>query len=174
MRLDHIAYRVSSRDKAAEFFISAFKYSISDEFKIDFHDGTCANCYALLPSENFKNIKLYTYCDPLYGTEYHMAPEIFVSEGTEGSIVDKWVKERGGVGGIHHMAYMVDSVEETMMEWKKNNYCGFTTDKPIVSSDLTQCFTKPHPLTGIIYEFIERKDKGFNIDNVRKLMLSTE
>ncbi|MDB2481679.1 hypothetical protein N9W84_00765 [bacterium] len=174
MRLDHIAYRVSNRDKAAEFFINAFNYSISDEFKIDFYDGTCANCYALLPSENSKNTKLYTYCDPLYSKEYHMAPEIFVSEGTKGSIVDRWVKERGGVGGIHHMAYMVDSVEETMVEWKKNNYCGFTTDKPIVSSDLTQCFTEPHPLTGVIYEFIERKDKGFNIDNVRKLMLSTE
>lgn len=174
MRLDHIAYRVSNRDKASEFFINAFNYSISDEFRIDFEDGTCANCYALLPGENSKNIKLYTYCDPMYGAEYHMAPEIFISEGTKGSIVSKWVEDRGGIGGIHHLAYMVDSVKETMEEWRKNNYCDFTTKEPIVSSDLTQCFTNPHPLTGIIYEFIERKDKGFNIDNVRKLMLSTE
>ena len=36
MRLDHIAYRVSNRDKAADFFIQAFGYSISDEFKINF------------------------------------------------------------------------------------------------------------------------------------------
>jgi len=172
MRLDHIAYRVSNRDKAADFFIQAFGYSISDEFKINFEDGTCANCYALLPKEN-KNLKILKYIDPLYASEYHMAPEIFVSEGSEGSIVSKWVSSRGGIGGVHHLAYMVDSVEEIMAEWSAKEFAEFTTDKPIVSSDLTQCFTKPHVLTGVIYEFIERRNKGFNIDNVKKLMLST-
>lgn len=174
MRLDHIAYRVSNRDKAANFFISAFEYSISDEFRIDFEDGTHANCYALIPPEKKKRISILKYIDPLYACEYHMAPEIFVSEGSEGSIVSRWVEASGGIGGVHHLAYMVKSVEKTMKKWTKKGLAEFTTEEPIISKDLTQCFTKPHPLTGVIYEFIERRDKGFNIDNVKKLMLSTE
>ena len=174
MRLDHIAYRVKDRDETAKFLERAFGYKISDEFKIDFGDSKVAMCYAMTPSER-KNFTLpfSPYVETNH-SEYHLPCEIFVSEGSEGSIVDNWVKDRGGIGGIHHIAYQVKSVKEIMEEWKANNLAEFTTDEPIVSSDLTQCFTKPHPLTGIIYEFIERNNKGFNVDNVKKLMISTK
>jgi hypothetical protein len=42
---------------------------------------------------------------------YHIAPEIFVSDGSPGSIVGDWVAARGGVGSIHHLAYQVPSVK---------------------------------------------------------------
>ena len=59
--------------------------------------------------------------------------------------------------------------------WKKNKWAEFTTDEPITAEDgLVQCFTKPHNLTGVIYEFIYRTSKGFNVDSVKDLMKSTE
>jgi len=174
MRLDHIAYRVSDRNKTSKFLSEAFGYKIEDDFEIDFGDGKFARCYAMIPPE--KTIKTlpfnHSIITPL--AEYHRPAEIFVSEGTDGSIVDKWVKERGGIGGIHHIAYQVESVQEVMDDWKNKNLASFTTEAPITSEDLIQCFTNPHPLTGVIYEFIERKNKGFNISNVKKLMESTE
>ena len=103
-----------------------------------------------------------------------MAPEIFVSDGTPDSIVGKWVAKRDGVGGIHHLAYQVDSVEATMALWKEKGYAEFTSEKPMTCPGLTQVFTKPSELTGVIYEFIEREGKGFCQDNVKDLMLSTE
>ena len=174
MRLDHIAYRVVDKKKVSDFFINAFGYRIEDEFRIDFEDGSCAMCYALSPTERAPVSSVFSaWTLPGSGNEYHIPPEIFVSEGTTGSIVDSWVKSRGGTGGIHHLAYQVDDVKLTMDEWISNGWAEFTTDEPITSDGLTQCFTKEHHLTGVIYEFIFRTDKGFNINNVKDLMTST-
>ena len=106
--------------------------------------------------------------------EYHLAPEIFVSDGTPDSVVGKWVAARNGVGGIHHMAYQVESVKEKMEEWKEKGYAEFTTEEPMTCPGLTQIFTKPSELTGVIYELIERSGRGFCKENVKDLMKSTE
>jgi catechol 2,3-dioxygenase-like lactoylglutathione lyase family enzyme len=106
--------------------------------------------------------------------EYHLPPEIFVSDGPDDSIVGQWVKARGGIGGIHHLAYQVNSVEKTMQEWREKGYAEFTTESPLTCPGLTQCFTKPSELTGIIYEFIERGEHGFCKENVAALMESTK
>jgi len=169
MRIDHIAYRVSDRDEAAQFFEEAMGYKIADDFTINFEDGSEANCYSMEPPESNRissNVKTYG--------NYHLAPEIFVSEGTEGSIVWNWVVDRDGVGGIHHIAYEVDSVEGTMKEWREKGYAEFTTEDPLTCPGLIQCFTKPSKVTGVIYEFIERQDKGFCRENVKDLMQSTK
>ena len=169
MRIDHIAYRVSDRNKTAQFFIDAFGYKISDEFEIQFDDGCVAQCYALTPPERISGTPWVMFGQ----AEYHSPPEIFVSQGSEGSIVDEWVKSHNCIGGVHHIAYQVDDVEKTMHEWRENGWAEFTTEKPIVADGLSQCFTKPHVLTGIIYEFIFRTKKGFNVNSVRDLMEST-
>lgn len=107
--------------------------------------------------------------------EYHMAPEIFVSEGPEGSLIHSWVKKNcpGLNGGIHHLAYEVEDVAATMAEWKAKGFL-FTTEDVLECEDLKQCFTQPNPHTGVIYEFIERKGKnGFCQGNVARLMNST-
>ncbi len=171
MRIDHIAYRVEDRHKTAEFFREAMGYSIAEEFDVNFEDGSCAQCFALTPPEAnsiISNVKDYG--------NYHLAPEIFVSDGTPDSIVGKWVEERNGIGGIHHIAYCVDSVAGTMKEWRDKGYAEFTTEDPLSCPGLIQCFTKPSELTGIIYELIERdvSSKGFCKDNVKDLMQSTE
>ena len=49
----------------------------------------------------------------------------------------------------------------------------FLSDKPMTCPGLKQVFTKPSELTGVIYELISRKGKGFCKDNVKNLMLST-
>jgi 4-hydroxyphenylpyruvate dioxygenase-like putative hemolysin len=103
-----------------------------------------------------------------------MAPEIFISDGTTDSIVKKWVDDKNGIGGIHHIAYQVDSVAVMMDMMVDKGYVEFTTDKPLTCPGLTQIFTKPSVLTGVIYEFIERTEQGFCKENVKDLMNSTK
>jgi len=163
---------------------------VQTEFEIKFDDGSTAKCFALEPPEK-KWESEYEFSSPppwthtLFGderfggkttgqdVEYHLAPEIFVSDGDPNSIVGKWVAARSGIGGIHHVAYQVDSVEKKMAEWQEKGYAEFTSDKPMTCPGLTQVFTKPSELTGVIYEFIERGAHGFCQDNVKQLMEST-
>lgn len=189
MRLDHIAYRVADRKKTAQFFIDAFGYKVQTEFDINFADGTVAKCIALEPPEKPKVENLHWLIKQYVGpvnyeeghdidnnkfAEFHLPPEIFVSDGTPDSIVGQWVLRRDGVGGVHHMAYQVDSVEKIMEEWKSKGYAEFSSTKPLTCPGLTQVFTKPSELTGVIYEFIERGEHGFCKENVKDLMESTK
>ena len=70
----------------------------------------------LLPPEKISEATPWAHLHPVASSaiNYHMAPEIFVSQGTKGSIVEKWVNDRGGIGGIHHLAYQVDSVADEL------------------------------------------------------------
>lgn len=181
-RLDHIAYRVADRDKTVDFLIEAFGYHFQAEFEIFFNEEQTdkALCIALEPPEKiahglpFKLYDAYLAEDDINElVEYHLAPEIFVSEGTPNSIVWNWVQARNGIGGIHHMAYEVDSVEAKRKEWIDKGWGDFTSEKPFHCEGLTQIFTKPHLLTGVIFEFIEREGHGFCKDNVKELMKST-
>ena len=184
MRLDHIAYRVKDRYKTFDFFNKAFGYKLGTSFEIQFDDDSHADCLALTPPEvRHPETRLWTYhvlqsapYAPLK-SEYHAPPEIFVSDGESGSIVGDWVEERGGTGGVHHIAYQVEDVAATMEEWKDKGYAEFYSEKPLVCEEthLTQVFSKPSELTGVIYEFIKRgKDnKGFCEVNVKGLMEST-
>jgi catechol 2,3-dioxygenase-like lactoylglutathione lyase family enzyme len=179
MRLDHIAYRVADRVKTANFFIEALGYRIQTEFPIKFGDGSTAQCIALEPPEKPKNYNIpWVYHGHIEMPEsfhpYHLAPEIFVSDGSPDSIVGQWVAARNGVGGIHHLAYQVDSVEEKMKEWQEKGFAEFASDKPLTCPGLTQVFTKPSELTGVIYEFIQRGEHGFCVENVKSLMESTK
>jgi len=155
-KLDHMAYRVADRVKASKFLCDSLGFRIADDFEILFPSGEKAQAFALEPPER----------------DLH---EIFVSEGTPGSEVGLWVADRQGIGGLHHLAYAVDSVANTMAEWLSNGWAEFETEKPIEAAGLVQCFTKPHPLTGVVYELISRAPgaKGFNVDSVRALMEST-
>lgn len=191
MRLDHIAYRVADRHKTVDFFVRAFGYRVQTEFDIKFNDGSTARCFALEPPEKptaheafWSVFHRWTLTEPTNGphpkylgdasAEYHMAPEIFVSDGTPDSIVGRWVAKRDGIGGVHHLAYQVESVQRQMDDWKAKGFAEFTTQTPLTCPDLTQVFTKPSVLTGVIYEFIERGRHGFCQDNVKDLMLSTQ
>jgi len=187
MRLDHVAYRVADRWKTARFFMEAFGYKLQTEFDINFPDGSTTKCIALEPPEKLYKTAPWVIGEALYLPdpegpgglrsviqEYHLPPEIFVSDGSPDSIVGKWVNHRDGVGGIHHMAYLVTSVEETMKEWQDKSYAEFSSTQPMKCPGLTQVFTKPSSLTGVIYEFIERGEHGFCQDNVASLMESTK
>lgn len=196
MRLDHIAYRVKDRNKTAEFFIEAFGYKVQTEFEPTFADGTSqgVKCIALEPPEKTEEnghappFRFWTtpeirvhdpkegWCDYFFDKElcYHMAPEVFISDGPPESIVGKWVAERDGIGGVHHFAYQVEDVQAVMDEWKEKGYAEFLSDKPLTCPGLTQVFTKPSELCGVIFEFITRDKHGFCAENVGALMESTE
>lgn len=174
MRLDHIAYRTKDRKEAAKFFTEMLGYSISEDvpegFDINFEDGSVAKCLVLTPPEKTTQW-VKNFLTPSLTEEYHAAPEIFVSDGTDDSIVAKWVEENGP--GIHHVAYEVHSVADKMKEWKEKGV-KFLSEEPLTCPGLTQVFTEPHPVTGIIYELIERETQGFCKENVKDLMESTD
>lgn len=176
MRLDHIAYRTVSREKTAQFFIDALGYKIQTEFDLNFPDGSTTKCIALEPPEKLTSNAPWTYFSTdnlgIPTQEFHLPPEIFISDGSPDSIVGKWVERRGS--SIHHLAYQVKSVQETMNEWKEKGYAEFASEEPLKCPGLTQVFTKPSELTGIIYEFIERENFGFCKENVQLLMESTQ
>jgi len=178
MRLDHIAYRVRDRKKAAKFFCETLFYrfdpDMPDGFDIQFEDGTNAKCLVLVPFERSNkqlNMKEYVKFNTWRSAEYHLAPEIFISDGSDSSIVSNWVNKNGP--GVHHIAYETINVEEMMKHWKTDGV-EFASQNPLIRNDLIQVFTKPHPITGIIYELIQRKTFGFCKDNVKDLMNSTK
>ncbi len=181
MRLDHIAYRAKDRYKTAKFFKDALGYDIGTEFQIKFDDGGRADCLALVPPENRTEVTSLWRLETQLSfneyegeVEYHAPPEIFVSDGPEGSIVGDWVADRGGIGGIHHIAYQVEDVERVMKEWRDKGYAEFLSEEPMECPGLKQVFTKPSELTGVIYELISREGKGFCELNVKGLMESTK
>ena len=105
MRLDHIAYRVKNRRKTARFFKKAFGYTLGTEFKIEFTDGSKAECMALVPPEDrhpstmewdvlLADAPTDEGVSDVNFHSYHAPPEIFVSDGPKGSIVGNWVAER--------------------------------------------------------------------------------
>ena len=173
MRLDHIAYRVRDKEKAILFLKNCLGYDIDPNLKvgfdIQFEDGTSTKCFALVLPESESTRKTRNFYG-LWGIEAHAAPEIFVPEGSDNSIVAEWVEKNGP--GIHHVAYEVDSVDETMRKWIHEGV-EFMSEKPLTCPGLVQVFTKPHPATGMIYELIEREMHGFCKDNVKDLMKST-
>tara|TARA_R110002020_G_scaffold215614_4_gene422847 strand:- start:324 stop:881 length:558 start_codon:yes stop_codon:yes gene_type:complete len=183
MRLDHLAYRVRDRFEAANTLKSILGYSIATEFDIKFDDGSTAECIAMVPPE--KDNRLSEVVDipwmvksvgikkPL---EHHLAPEIFISDGSEDSIVGAWVRARDGVGGIHHAAYQVDNIDDVVEQWRSAGV-EFLSDSIVdcPEDDLRQIFTKPmEVMGGIIFELIERGDKGFCQNSVKNLMNSTK
>lgn len=172
-RLDHIAYRTKDKDKTAKFFQQFFGYKIADSFPIVFEDGSQAQCIALEPQEkNYSSL----HCFGVNGTEYHLAPEIFVSDGDNDSIVGKWVVENGG--GIHHKAYQFNNeISLRMQKSLMESYdIKFASDVIYCQEeDLWQVFTKPlDMLGGIILELIVRgpNNPGFCKASVKTLMES--
>ena len=146
MILDHIAYRVKDRNAAVAWH-KRLGYREETVFVVPFEDGSEAHCSVLVQDGG---------------------PEVFVSEGTPGSIVERWVGTHGGVGAVHHVAYRVESVQETMDKMRAEGV-EFLSEAPLTCPGLVQVFTKPDPTTGIIYEFIERETKGFCEENVKDL-----
>lgn len=177
-RLDHIAYRVKNKVDACNFFLHCFDYRLADLFDLQFADGSTCECFALEPPEKTMETApfqfgevWFNWNDPELGghINYHLAPEIFISEGKPGSIVDQWVKENGP--GIHHLAYEVTNIEKAILNWSQLGI-KFTSSTPMECPGLKQIFTEKL-FTGIIYELIERTDKGFCKENVKNLMEST-
>ena len=189
MRLDHIAYRTKDRYKTSDFLKKSLRYKVIEEFKIEFGDGTTAECVALAPPEPRSHKHLGWVRDvtlppsllgdpenAVYNVQLHTPPEIFVSDGVEGSIVGEWVSSKNdGKGGIHHMAYQVEDIEKAVMEWK-NLGVEFLSEEIMSCPGLKQIFTTENELTGVIYELIQREGeegKAFCKENVKALMEST-
>ncbi len=176
-RIDHIAWRTLDRNKCVKFFVDVMGYVEQETFDIFFNDEKTetAICTVLQPGNRVSNTLPWTF----FGQSkqrYVLEPEIFVSEGSPGSIVYNWASKRGGAG-IHHIALQVpenSTIEKEMQIWKEKGWVEkFTTNDPIICEEMKQIFT-PLSACGVVFELIERKDVGFCRSSVRDLMLSTK
>jgi catechol 2,3-dioxygenase-like lactoylglutathione lyase family enzyme len=180
-RIDHLAFRTLDRNKCVKFFKDALGYTEQAEFTIYFNDDKTetAICTAMEPNNRNKSGFSFPWLTPVvfegHIQEYTLSPEIFVSEGSEGSIVHKWAVSKGG-GGLHHIALQVpqkSSIEEEMEKWLKLGWTEGFSSNVIKCDDLNQVFTRPSLITGVIFELIQRKNFGFCKDSVKQLMETT-
>lgn len=182
-RIDHLAFRTLEREKAVKFFCDTLGYREVTQFQIDFTESKkdIAICSVLEPADrpNTKLLLPWIYTanlNNLINQNYVLSPEIFVSEGTPGSIVNTWARKHGGAG-LHHIALQVQeesSVKEEMKKWIDKGWCeGFTSEEPFICDEMSQIFTKPSSVLGVIFELIKRKEVGFCRSSVLNLMEST-
>ena len=148
---DHYALRVADRHEAIKSYLRV-GYYVVDEFDLLLEDGSTAKSFALRHPTN---------------------TEVFVTSGPEGSKIHQWVARRGGRGAVHHVAYAVESVRDTMEQWKAEGV-KFDREEPLecaCPTPLVQIFTEEDPTTGLVYELIERNGHpGFCRENVKRLM----
>lgn len=185
-RVDHLAFRTLDKAKAVKFLCDAVGYKEATQFTIDFGEGDTAICSVLEPSDRADKlfeieglipwVKAFDL-DKTTKQNYVLSPEIFVSEGSSGSIVHTWATNHGG-GGLHHIALQVpedSTVEAEMKRWLDNGWCeSFTSEIPFQCDEMSQIFTKPSSVLGVIFELIKRKEAGFCKSSVLKLMESTK
>ena len=139
MRLDHLAFRVFDRG-AFQITMSWLGYHIVQDFEL--FDG---------------DVQSYALAGP--------GPEIFVSEGRNGSIVNDWVCRNGD--GLHHIAFEVDDIDSAAddLPFDFGDIIECPCEEP-----LRQCFSKPTGW-GFLVELIEKNGHpGFCRHNVEKLM----
>jgi methylmalonyl-CoA/ethylmalonyl-CoA epimerase len=153
-RLDHIAFRVNDIDPVVTFYTSNLGFQVVQEMEMDFGGS-----------------KAYSKVLNLPGVPYY----IFVDQGLdEHNIITRWVNQHGS--GLHHMAYLVDDIATEAEKLKESGLLFTTTDVVDTGGGLKQLFTKPHPVTGVITEIIERyRDNIFFVqENVIQLIQSTK
>lgn len=156
MILDHIALRTRNRKAVVDMYTKLFGYSEVKTFPVSFDDNkkNDATCTVLRPNVLEHN------------------PEIFVSEG--GSVVNEWIDRFGE--GVHHIAWLVESVSHTMREWASLGI-KFSSESPMICPEdgLVQIFTLRDTQTGLVYELIERPHGAANFcsSSVRDLMLAS-
>lgn len=87
------------------------------------------------------------------------------------SQVTRYVQEYGP--GVQHVAFMVSGIEQVVADLKER---GLAFDTGVIESPgLKQAFSKRDPISGMMFELIERTgEEGFTDNNVKKLFESLE
>lgn len=180
-RIDHLAFRTLDRDGCVKFLQEALGYKTQAEFEIQIGEDQTdlAKCTALEPGDRLSSGLPWQISAPWLGgsQKYVLSPEIFVSQGSPGGTIERWCQARGGAG-LHHIALQIPdgtTVETEMQTWLRKGWAeGFTSAEPLKCEGLTQIFTRPSILTGVIFELIQREQRGFCAENVSQLMDSTK
>lgn len=90
---------------------------------------------------------------------------------TEESQVTRYIKKYGP--GVQHVAFLVEGIEDVVADLRARGL-PFDTDV-IVAPGLKQAFSKRDPVSGMMFELIERTGtEGFSDQNVQKLFQSLE
>lgn len=143
-RIDHIAIAVNDINAAVEFYTSCFGLKIEQR-------------------RNIKGKYSGMNSAELNAGEF----SIVLVEATEPeSQVARYINEYGT--GVQHIAIEVKNLHQTVMILRDRGVL-FATNM-IEGEGLIQTFTKRDPNTGVMFEFIERRNKtGFEAGNIQEL-----
>ena len=96
---------------------------------------------------------------------------VLIKGTTPESQVTRYVQEYGP--GVQHVAFMVQGIEAVVADLKER---GLAFDTGVIESPgLKQAFSKRDPISGMMFELIERTgEEGFTDNNVKKLFESLE
>jgi len=96
---------------------------------------------------------------------------VLLKGASEESQVSRYVQEYGP--GVQHVAFMVEGIEAVVKDLRSRGL-PFDTDV-ITAPGLKQAFSKRDPVSGMMFELIERTgEEGFADANVQKLFESLE
>ncbi len=98
--------------------------------------------------------------------------KVVLLKGTsDESQVTRYIKEYGP--GVQHVAFQVEGIESVVEDLKQR---GLGFDTPVIESPgLKQAFSKRDPVSGMMFELIERTgEEGFTDQNVQQLFQSLE
>lgn len=98
--------------------------------------------------------------------------KVVLLKGTsEESQVSRYVQEYGP--GVQHVAFAVEGIEHVVADLKER---GLPFDTGVIESPgLKQAFSKRDPVSGMMFELIERTgEEGFVDNNVKKLFEALE
>jgi len=143
--IDHIAIAVRDIESAVNLYQQVFGFEL--KLRREIHGKFSGMLSAELDAGNFSIVLVQ-------GT----GPE---------SQVNRYIEEYGS--GVQHVAIVVEDLDVTEKALI-NSGAQFATN--IIEGDgLRQLFTKREPNTGMMFEFIERKQnvKGFQKNNIQKL-----
>lgn len=166
MRLDHVAYRVADRKSPPGFSWKPLDTGFSKSSPLTLARGKRPSASPLnRPKNPWKDAMGVGQLSPCPGDFRFRWKSWFHCRRLGQGPGRDWGHSPYGLYGRFR--------RKTMEEWRAKGLAEFTSQQPLTCPGLTQVFTKPSELTGIIYEFIEREEYGFCKDNVRALMEST-
>ena len=132
MKIDHIGIAVNSIEEGAKFYTDVLELKKYEE--------------EIVAEQQVKVLKL-----DIAGVHIELLEPLQPNEGAVG----KFIEKNGGKGGIHHIAYKVDNLEEMVKKLKAKGYRTLSDEPRIGAGGLRIMFLHPKDTGGVLTELCQ-------------------